>query len=531
MPTITRLAVSSSLVIRFRWEAAAGETLSGVDFPNSSITGPGVDPPNGSNLGNWQQAQTMELVAGSVYDMVLTPGGADAGFALQTGEVVTIEFHFLAGGAAPAQAAAIVDAPYDQVINSISGPTGIRQGISYLTGFPFQVYDGISAPPGGGGAATGAPTARAMVDAQMRAILGRSTGSGGVAGTLAALDRSFTMDQQRGVDVWVWQPRSYAVQSDIGAGVTGRQASIARLAGTIADEITPLVDGLTPLVPEDSVNPDEIDAARSIFDESLPAFVTEIGLDGGPRITRALGLLQDVATQLQALGMLLGALGEHPRGGGVDLSDPTTWVRPRRLLAPGIGFPWDALDPQTWWPPDERYVVTVADEQDLTDYRIAFDRLSVLVAQFQAGYMAGGLPGAQPQDRGMLIVLLQRALDASAEAAQATQDALDSVNLGPDEREVIYLDATGLSVDDALTWATSFPSDEAPPLLQDGGRLGARSILARTQAIVASVNLIQNPQNAPSPLPDGLSHPRVVYALRLLADALGDVVNAARPLT
>ena len=175
--------------------------------------------------------------------------------------------------------------------------------------------------------------------------------------------------------------------------------------------------------------------------------------------------------------------------------------------------------------------MTVGDEQNLTNYRIAFDRMSILVSQFQNVYMAGGAPGAQPQDRGMLIVLLQRALDASGQAAQAVIDALDSVNLGSDERQVIDVDLTGLTVEDVLSWSVSFPSDEAPSLLQDGGKLGARSIESRTNAILGSVNDIRTPVAGVSPQPAGLQHPRVVYALDLLVDALQDVLNNATPLT
>jgi hypothetical protein len=541
MSTITSLSISSSGAIRFRWEGTrSAQTLTAVN--SGSVTLPGGAK---TNLTGWTDPATTtitQLPAGpAVFEVVLGPS-AGAAFQPQTGELVKIAFTLeVSGASVGASAAAVVDAPYGPVINAVGAAgQGIatsvgatNQGLGYLTGFPFQVYDGVSAPPGAGGAATGVPRAKGVIDAQMSAVLGRTAGSGGVAGTLAALDRSFTQSDQGPVNTWIWQPRSYAVQSDIGAGVTGRQASLARLAGSIADDIVPLVDGMTPLVPEDSVNPDEIGAAQAIFDESLPAFVTEMGMDGGPRTIRAQGLLTDTATQLQALGMILGALGTQPVGPGVDLSNPTTWGPPPPPVgaAPQTGFPWVALTPTTWWPPSEMFVVTVGDEQNLTNYRIAFDRISILVSQFQNVYMAGGAPGAQPQDRGMLIVLLQRALDASGQAAQAVIDALDSVNLGSDERQVIDVDLTGLTVEDVLSWAVSFPSDEAPSLLQDGGKLGARSIESRTNAILGSVNDIRTPVVGVSPQPAGLQHPRVVYALDLLVDALQDVLNNATPLT
>ena len=359
MSAITSLSISSSGAIRFRWEGTSSDqTLTAVD-PGSSVTLPGGAR---TDLTGWTEQATTTVTqlpaAPAVFEVVLGPS-AGAAFQPQTGELVKIDFKLKVsvasvalGAPVVASAAAVVDAPYSPVINAVGAAgQGIatsvgatNQGLGYLTGFPFQVYDGVSAPPGAGGAATGVPSAKGVIDAQMSAVLGRTAGSGGVAGTLAALDRSFTQSDQGPVNTWIWQPRSYSVQSDIGAGVTGRQASVARLAGSIADDIVPLVDGMTPLVPEDSVNPDEIGAAQAIFDESLPAFVTEMGMDGGPRTIRAQGLLTDTATQLQALGMILGALGTQPVGPGVDLSNPTTWGPPPPPVgaAPRTGFPWVA---------------------------------------------------------------------------------------------------------------------------------------------------------------------------------------------
>jgi hypothetical protein len=83
-------------------------------------------------------------------------------------------------------------------------------------------------------------------------------------------------------------------------------------------------------------------------------------------------------------------------------------------------------------------------------------------------------------------------------------------------------------VEDVLSWAVSFPIDEAAPLLQDGGKLGARSIVTRAgpQGLQGVVALV-----AGLSAPTGMTHPRVVFALSLLTAALQDVVNAATPLT
>jgi hypothetical protein len=333
-----------------------------------------------------------------------------------------------------------------------------------------------------------------------------------VAATLAALDRNFQQVVDDGVTNWVWRPRSYAVQSDIGAGVTGEQASLARLAASVGEEIVPLVSGLTPLVPENTVNPDEIEAARAIFTESWPAFVSEVGADGGPRIPRATQLLQDAATQLVTLGILIGVY--KP---GVTLEDTDL-----------KGTEFVPFTTNTWPVPDRKNgVVTGDDEENYTNFVIAAGRIRLVIAQFQALFV----PAQALGDRGFLVSLLQRALDATGEAADAVYAALDSVNLGEDERRLIYLDPgnlASLTVEDVVSWAAGFPEQEAAPLLQDAGNVGANSIKQRAQAIAQAFGpLVLNGNEPPSAWPLGISHPRVQAASAILQGALQDVIAQA----
>jgi hypothetical protein len=164
-------------------------------------------------------------------------------------------------------------------------------------------------------------------------------------------------------------------------------------------------------------------------------------------------------------------------------------------------------------------------------------------ARFKALYLARpprGVPSNE--DRGFLVTLLQRSLDATGEAADAAYAALDSVNLGQDEREVIFVPGTdpentagyagtgALSVEDILSWAAAFPGEEATPLLQDAGNVGIGSLNARASDIGKMVTLLQDwaggTPASPS-APPGLGHPRVTYALTILSEALADVTQYA----
>jgi hypothetical protein len=111
--------------------------------------------------------------------------------------------------------------------------------------------------------------------------------------------------------------------------------------------------------------------------------------------------------------------------------------------------------------------------------------------------------------------------------------ALDSVNLGHDERELIYLtpgDITSDSVEDALDLAAEFHL-EADALLQDSGTVGAASIVSRASDIRATVvQLSLNGNPPPAGWPLGLAHPRVQVALDILDGVFQEVIDNATAL-
>ena len=551
MSTITSLSVTSSGVITIRWEGV-GETLfppQAADLTASIVSGPGALPVNGGQapltLDGWTSSGANEQVIGTspTTELILTPP-AQPSIIFQPGQVVMINFSLPTENGASASksfsASATVDDPYGSVINAIAGPgapgRGIKQDLDFVTGFPLQVYDSYSMPSGAAGATSVAPSARAAVDAQMKAVLGRSTGSGGVTGMLAALDRSFQPDSSGAVDTWVWQPQSYVVQSDIGAGVTGEQASLARLAASIGDEILPLISGLQPLVPEAKVNPDEINAAKSIVASSWPAFISEVGADGGPRITRAASLLQDAATSLVTLGILLATYASRTSLANIY---PQPWGGRGGAAVGAAAFDWSrpGAPPSGWPDPSRANVVTADDEANYTNFVIASDRMQMVITVFQQLYYLQGGQVPANEDRGFLVTLLQRALDSTGEAAVAVYAALDSVNLGQDEREIIFVPGTDpaavsttppyagtLTVEDIVSWAASFPAQEASSLLQDAGNVGINSIRNRAEDVQTAVGQLQA---FAASGPPGLAHPRVTYALQILSDAVDDVVTYA----
>ena len=129
MSKVTSLSVSSTPAIRFRWEGTRGEAVGAVQ-PASEVT-----LPDGTitSLAGWTEPATTTITplssggAAPAVEVVLGPS-AGASFQPQTEQLVKILFKF--DHAPDAPAAAIVDAPYGQVINSIAGPGAPGPGIA-----------------------------------------------------------------------------------------------------------------------------------------------------------------------------------------------------------------------------------------------------------------------------------------------------------------------------------------------------------------------------------------------------------------
>ena len=101
---------------------------------------------------------------------------------------------------------------------------------------------------------------------------------------IGALNASFSIKQVDGHTEATWTPRTYAVQTDVGGGITGAQASVYARAKDALDQSLPLLDGLYPLFQE--AKPEDCEAVRRIVRSQFTDLVNEFALLGGPRIPR-----------------------------------------------------------------------------------------------------------------------------------------------------------------------------------------------------------------------------------------------------
>lgn len=149
-----------------------------------------------------------------------------------------------------------------------------------------------------------------------------------------ALNEASDLNEVEGHTEFVWTPRSYTVQADTGA-VTGAQAGIYSLARAALDQSLRLLDGLYPLLPGEESG-DTVTVLAVVRDQ-FTALVGEFGGPGAPNVARIDGLFD----------LLVGSVGSLC------------------LLKQVLGL-------------DHRNVVTIDDEQNLTNFRIIIDYVTSL---------------------------------------------------------------------------------------------------------------------------------------------------------
>jgi hypothetical protein len=382
----------------------------------------------------------------------------------------------------------------------------------------FASYPIITAPGpdgaggGGGGGAPASGDARAIIKQEMRAVLGRTPSGDDVTATLAALDRRFVARERNGVTQWEWTPGSYVGQNDVGAGVTGEQASLVAFAQRASDEIAPCVGELRALK-SPCENPEAVEIARSGFRASWQSFVGSLGQEGGLPTARCKVLLKQAREQLATLGEELGMLKPVPAGGAGGAG-----------RAAGAGRPsGDRLDHAAI---SRAAVLTRDDEEQLTHFIIACDRVKAVSRAFDE------LTGRTAvRDYGTAFTQLQRDLELLPELVADVRWALDSVDFGPDQREVqrVGPGAASMTLEGVLQWAEDL-AEEGRSLLQDAGVRGAELLQSRAAAlhdVLAALEPGQHPKRDGDVFAARLALARVRTPLRLLGEAVARVKQSA----
>jgi Carboxypeptidase regulatory-like domain len=420
---------------------------------------------------------------------------------------------------------------------TVASRTQLNQKLGFIGGPPVQstadfaafpvLTESVALPqlP----APSGAPPSSVgqTVQGALREALGWRPRQNDPRGFTAALTQSFDRRLVEGHTEAVWLQRSYAtqIQTDLGA-ITGAQASVYARAKVALDAALPLLDGLYPLDP--AADPQDTEAIRTIVRSELTELVSELGVEGGPRLSRVDDLLDLLLHRQRATG------------------HGTTVQGQLELLQDRFGLVATRVE-------------TVAEEEDVTN----FDILRAYVQEIEASWNANRVffdptSGATPF-LGTQLVLLSRSLSVVAESVTEVDFTLDSVFLGAAERLAVRLtfptagatlvDSQNLRVTvpggtpsillgELLSWVERVAAEEGPRLLQDGGKDGASAltpVLDRLRTLVrASLLTTGTGSNrglqAPDSVPAGYATQRVQRALAELAKYLDDTAHLAEQI-
>jgi hypothetical protein len=356
----------------------------------------------------------------------------------------------------------------------------------------------VSRPPGGGGGSGVAPIGQ-LAENAIRDVLSWRTKTNDPKAFVMALNQSFKLTETEGHTEFAWTPRTYTVQTDMGA-ITGAQASIYTRAKVALDQSLPLLDGLYSLMPE--IAQEDLDSKREVVRSLYTELVNDLGIEGGPRVPRV--------DQLFAL--LLGTpLPTDPEKAGGELGD----LRDRFAL-------------------ERDHVVTIEDEQNLTNYVVLVDYIIGLSNSWNAqkGYFTRN-GGPEPYF-GTQLVLLSRALDVVAQSVRDVYFAMDSVFLTAAERQTILLDfssvpgGSSLFVAELMDWVERAASDELPRQLQGSGKDAIDSMGKIVDTLGQYVRAAMVPPQPTNGLPPGYRTPRVQRALKELAEQLKETLKLTK---
>lgn len=317
-----------------------------------------------------------------------------------------------------------------------------------------------------------------IVDSAIAEVLGRNFKTNDPKAFRSSLAQAFIPQESDGRIVYVWSPRTYAVQSELGGAISGAQASLYYRATAALNSALPLLNALTPLDP--AADPQNMDAARAIVRTEIVELVNELGVDRGPRFWRVTSLF----------GRLLGSNGLGTTDGQLN------------NLAKTFGF-------------DRSRINTVDEEQSYSNYLIVLDYVISLNTSWVA-YIEGR---KGEEYLGTQLVKLSQALSVVAESVYEVYRIMDSVFLGAAERQTVIIDfdkvvwppekerpswtqipdqippqiklqeqtPSQMTLEELLSWVLHFATFEGQSLAREGGKLAISQVVKETAEDLANL--------------------------------------------
>jgi hypothetical protein len=366
---------------------------------------------------------------------------------------------------------------------------------------------------GGGGQGLGQVAAQAIGD-----VLGWKANAADSTGFVGALTQSFTLVEIEGRTEHKWNPKSYTVQTDLAGGITGAQASLYTRAQVAQEKCLPLLDGLYALDPR--ADPEYVKALREIAKSQITEIVSQFGVVP-PSILR-------VNTYFH---ILLGVERRHlkPEFRAKVETNPDTIFGTLGHIRDIYGI-WFQRGGR-----DNPLSNSVEDEQNITNFRVISDYMTSLLLTWLGNYEYFKLTmGKAPAFLGTQLILISRQFNVIAETVNEVRFTLDSVFIGPNERQQLLLvfpdgyDIPAMFLEDVLTEIEKTVTEEGPRLIKDGGRIALNNnLLPVLQTLMDMIEGAHEPVNIHE-LPDGFRTARVRHSLDDLRDQLTYLFSLAQ---
>ncbi|WP_446745405.1 hypothetical protein [Silvibacterium acidisoli] len=355
---------------------------------------------------------------------------------------------------------------------------------------------------GGGSSPLGQLASRTVTD-----VLGWKVNPSDPKGFVGALTQAFTLSDVEGHVEATWNPQMPAIQTDLGGSITGAQASLYTRAKAAIDQSTSLLDTLYPLDPE--ADPEYVKALREMVRSQMTQIVRELSVIGLPSVLR-------IDTYFSIL------LGQSPAtiSTGQITFDPDAVGGTMGKLRDTYGIQFVG----------NPFNNSVADEMVITNFRVISDYLTSLLQSWISNRSFFYVLPDQPAFFGTQLVLISRQFNVIAETVNELRFTLDSVFIGPAERQSLLLIFGDPALpprflEGMLLEIEAFVGDEGPRLLKDGGKITVtNNILPVVSALLNMVTKARKPTNI-NELPDGFKTARVRNSLRDLQDQLRRLVE------
>jgi len=336
----------------------------------------------------------------------------------------------------------------------------VESDLNEIVTYPILTRE-VGSSPGGdrGGSASENGRSRASsltgtAQNAIRDLLGWRYRANDPKGFLSALTKAVDLDEKEGHIEYKWTTRPLMIQADLGA-VTGAQASIYARAAAALEQVVGLIDNLKPLKPD--ADEQEVESIRALVRSAWQEMVAELGLGSGPRIQRV----------EQYFIQLLGS------------ANPDV-VRP--VLGNGALVAGDLGRMARRFGLQRNHILMVNEEQNYTNFLIIVDYTASLLQTWSAQKPLLARGGFHDKFLGTQLVRLSEQFEVIAEAVQEVYDAMDSVNFGPEERQVslitfpAHMGLEPITVAELFGWIQEFANVEARHLVENCGRDGVNAV-------------------------------------------------------